>query len=264
MRKLGVALAYLEDMAVEDQLKLIKEIGFEAVLIPTRYPDKRLACQKASEYGLEVDQIHARFQGINTLWYEGEEGEEVLADIIQDLKISAEFGVRQIVVHLDSGFDSPFVSDIGKERLDRLMAASAETGVKIAFENIRKLANLAYVMERYPEAGYCYDNGHECCYTDNRYDFLSLFGKRLLCTHIHDNTGYPNDDHLIPYDGAIDFDKVIEGLKKSGYQGTLTSESHIKVAANEQRAARYGTMSYEEWYRRLFSAMDKIRKGVDE
>lgn len=264
MRKLGVSLAYLEDMAVEEQLELIKKIGFEAVLIPSTYPDKRLACQKAAEHGMVVDQIHARFSGINSIWLDEEQGEEVLADIQKDMDVAKEFGVKQVVVHLDSGFNSPFVSDIGKERLDRLMAYSAETGVGIAFENIRKLANLAYVMERYPEAGYCYDNGHECCYTDNRYDFMSLFGKRLLCTHIHDNSGYPNDDHLIPYDGVIDFQKIVSGIKKSGYQGILTSESHIKVASNEKRAALYGKMSYEEWYTQLFAAMDRLRKEIDE
>ena len=264
MRKLGVALSHLEDISIDEQLEMIKKAGFEAVLISdTHTLDKRFVCQKAMEHGLDIDQFHARFKGTNSIWMEGEEGEELLHDIMANMDIAKEFNIGKVVVHLDSGFNSPFVSDIGKERLDRLMVYSAETGVKIAFENIRKLANLAYVMERYPEAGYCYDSGHECCYTDNRYDFLALFGKRILCTHIHDNSGYPNDDHLIPYDGVVDFDGVIERLKKTGYEGTLTSESAV-VLNNERRKALYENLTYQVWYDRLYAAMDKIRRGLDE
>ncbi len=264
MRKIGVALSPVEGLTIEEQLKVIKEIGFEAVGISTPVLDKRAACKKAVELGLVIDHIHGRFRGINSIWQEGAEGDAFIDDLMAELDLAAECGVEKIVVHLDSGFDAPFVTDIGKERLDRLMAHSAKTGVKLAYENIRKLANLAYVMERYPEAGYCYDSGHEVCYTDSKYDFLGLFGKRMLCTHIHDNSGYPNDDHLIPYDGVLDFDGVIARFKKSGYQGTLLTESIFSNEKNERQKELYGKLSYEEWCRRLYAAMVKMRKAIDE
>ena len=54
---------------------------------------------------------------------------------------------------------------------------------------------------------------------------MPLFGDKLICTHLHDNSGRPDDDqHLLPFDGSIDFGRVAKRLRESNYQGTLTLE----------------------------------------
>ena len=46
-----------------------------------------------------------------------------------------------------------------------------------------------------------------------------------MAVHMHDNSGKPNDDqHLLPFDGTIDFGRVAKRLRESAYQGPITLE----------------------------------------
>ena len=54
---------------------------------------------------------------------------------------------------------------------------------------------------------------------------MPLFGDRLICTHIHDNSAVFNaDDHLLPFDGKCDFDYIAAAIRESGYKGSLMLE----------------------------------------
>jgi sugar phosphate isomerase/epimerase len=44
-----------------------------------------------------------------------------------------------------------------------------------------------------------------------------------VATHVHDNHGR-HDDHLMPFDGSIDWDSALLALRKVGYDGRLTFE----------------------------------------
>ena len=47
---------------------------------------------------------------------------------------------------------------------------------------------------------------------------MPLFGNRLICTHIHDNDCmYDHDMHMIPFDGAVDYDRVTRQIRESGF-----------------------------------------------
>ena len=84
------------------------------------------------------------------------------------------------------------------------------------------------MMERYrdcPNVGFCWDNGHEACFAGGR-EYMPLFGHKLVCTHIHDNFAQKDGDlHLIPFDGALNFERYAEHIKNSGYKGTLLLET---------------------------------------
>ena len=70
--------------------------------------------------------------------------------------------------------------------------------------------------------GFCYDCGHEACHTNSE-QYLPKIGNRLFCTHIHDNDTL-SDQHLIPFDGQIDFNSIASELKHCGYNGNITLE----------------------------------------
>ena len=42
----------------------------------------------------------------------------------------------------------------------------------------------------------------------------------LITTHVHDNRGR-TDDHLVPFDGTIDWPGALTAIQKVGYDGTL-------------------------------------------
>ena len=124
------------------------------------------------------------------------------------------------------------------------------------FENQRKFYNLKWALKTFSKddgVGFCWDCGHENCFTPGQ-EFMPIFGNRIICTHIHDNNGVYNDDrHLLPFDGNIDFKKVIYQLEKANFSGSLMLEV---TAANE----KYDKISFEEYLRRAFISAKKLTK----
>jgi sugar phosphate isomerase/epimerase len=45
----------------------------------------------------------------------------------------------------------------------------------------------------------------------------------LIATHVHDNRGR-TDDHLVPFEGTIDWPGALTALQKVGYDGTVMFE----------------------------------------
>ena len=72
--------------------------------------------------------------------------------------------------------------------------------------------------------GFCLDSGHMLlCGLDAKETVLKL-GKRICAFHLHDNDG-SNDQHLAPYMGILDWNRLIEGIKEIGYDATLSFET---------------------------------------
>lgn len=259
-RKLGIESHCLPGVEPEKALELIKEAGFESFF--SGFGGEESVWQqrkKADELGLVYDFIHAPFRGINNLWTPGLDYLPLYNQILATIDAAAAAGVPTVVVHVTSGWWPPHLSDIGFARFDSLVEHAIHKGVKIAFENIRKVGNLAAIMDRYeriPEVGFCFDNGHEHCYTET-VKFLDLYPSRTFCTHIHDNYGRDKNDiwldadyHLVPFDGTYDFADMMARLNKYGYEGTLTMEITKK--------APYAEMSNEAWLKMVYERLVKI------
>ena len=147
-----------------------------------------------------------------------------------------------------------WINDVGIGRYDRLMQYATEKGVVIAYENIRRLDNVAFAMENYPQAGFCWDVGHEACYM-NGMEFMPLFGKRLAAIHLHDNTGiYDEDLHRLPYDGVIDMDRAAMHLADSNYGGALMLEVTRSTA---------GIESLDDFYPKAYAAAKRFAERVE-
>ena len=145
-----------------------------------------------------------------------------------------ENGVPIMVVHVFKGYDhSP--NEKGIENFGKVVHEAERLGVKVAFENTEGEEYLAAVMERFKGStavGFCWDTGHEMCYNHSK-DMLSLYGDKLIATHINDNLGirdfdgnitWYDDSHLLPFDGIADWQVIADRLNKCGYDGILTFE----------------------------------------
>lgn len=237
MRKIGIIYRPVKGMENVDTAAMLRGLGFECVF--TGYPSTGRVREFAEAFahaGLQYESIHAPFDVINDIWAADERGEAMLNRLIDCARDCGELGVPVMVVHLSSGNDAPCINDIGHARWDRLIEAAVKYGVNVAFENQRKLANLAFVMELYrgeEHVGFCWDCGHELCFTPN-VEYMKLFGDRLMYTHIHDNLGIVNgtperpdgdDLHLLPFDGRLNFNRFAELIRQSCFTGTLTLET---------------------------------------
>lgn len=71
----------------------------------------------------------------------------------------------------------------------------------------------------------CLDIGH--AETENSgssaVEFIDKLGKDIVCLHIHDNNK-ENDLHQLPFTYSIDFDEIINALRKNHYNGDINFE----------------------------------------
>ena len=59
---------------------------------------------------------------------------------------------------------------------------------------------------------------------DDQYEALTLLGHRVKALHIDDNYGTARDVHLLPYEGLIDWSKVLRALHEIGYEHDFAFE----------------------------------------
>lgn len=112
--------------------------------------------------------------------------------------------------------------------LEALVPIAAGVGVRIAVEVIPNALSTARELvrliedEEWPDLGICLDVGHARLQGDV-VDALEMVAGYLVTTHLHDNGGR-HDDHLLPFDGVIDWPELLIGFQKVGYDGTLMLE----------------------------------------
>ena len=258
--EIGINLQAIGGLTDEAYIKTMADLGFTATFCMAKplAEMERLGTLCATE-NIRFDTLHAPFDHINDIWLEGEGGDRMLSELKDCVDKCLVVGAPIAVVHLSSKMKPPTITDIGRGRFEELVAHAQKKGVKIAFENQRKLFNLAWAFETFgPEegVGFCWDCGHEGCFTPGM-EFMPLFGDRLICTHIHDNAGIFNEDrHLLPFDGDLDFDRVAHRLRASGFSGVLMLET-IAGASDS-----YAGVSPENYLRQAADAAKRLERMI--
>ncbi len=256
--KIGISKGSYGTISLKDEIRLMKENGFTATFMENEYEEFDRDVTTFRSEGIEVETIHAPFDGINEMWKPGDSGNTMLTRLIGSLNAAKRNEIPLVVVHLSSGKHPPKISEIGNERFDRLIQHARKVGVEIAFENQRKLGNIAHVFDYYDDVRFCWDIGHEACFAGGR-EFMPLFGNRLAALHIHDNNAEDNKDyHMLPYDGKIDLDRAARQIAATGFYGTAMLE------VSRQRSPFYDTLSPEEYFRRAGEAARKFATAVEE
>ena len=153
-------------------------------------------------------------------------------EVIDCIKVSGELGIKLVTFH--PGHLSPLTMahrelarKLTRESIVKIYAAAKDNGVKLALENMPKMAiTICTAPEelleliRGTEIGICFDFGHaNTAGTIEKFlEHKNLFSNM----HIHDNEG-KWDQHLIPGSGTVDFQKHMKLLK--GYKGNYVYEA---------------------------------------
>ncbi|MBQ8331971.1 MAG: sugar phosphate isomerase/epimerase [Clostridia bacterium] len=259
MRSIGINLFAAKGLPAEVCAKTIASLGFTTTFTGILESAERQAriADLLVQNGIKYETIHAPFGHINDIWLDCEGGEVMLNELKTCVDRCKLVGAPIAVVHLSAGEEAPTVTDIGRARFGALVEYAYKNGIIIAFENQRKLANISWAFETFsPEdsVGFCWDCGHESCFTPGR-EYMPLFGHRLICTHIHDNSGEFNaDQHKLPFDGQINYTRWAEHLRHAGYEGSLMLEVKSKF---------YGGITPEQFLERAADAVKKLRAMVD-
>ncbi len=242
---------------------LYKENGIENTFISSEAPDFDKVMDIYIRNGITVETLHAPFDGINAMWgSDKEKGDRMLARLFDSVDKCAKYGIPVTIIHVSSGRPMPEISEEGIRRYTTLFEYAEKKGVKVALENLRYIENLKYFFDRYTSPVFCWDTGHENCYTDG-IKHMELFGNRLGALHIHDNRcAWDSDDHLLPFDGAIDFEEVARYIADSGYDGTIM----LEVCRNSNIDGKnfYENISDEEYVKKAAEAVKRIASTVEK
>ena len=258
MNKLCFAAA--DGIDYVESLSLIKPVGFDGYFtgpyIACDIDRMRAMKETGDSLGLFCETSHSFMSGSVTIWEEGSKGDDYIELLKGNIDNCVELSIPILVVHIKPDPEGAPCFERGIERLKKLIAYAAEKNIKIAFENINNEQYLIKTLDVFkePHVGFCLDVGHESCNTPG-VNFLPQIGDRLFCTHIHDND-LIHDEHRIPFDGKIDFERICRQLKECGYKGNIT----IEVKYSEYYKSKF---SKEDFVLRAFEAAKKLKSMME-
>lgn len=157
-----------------------------------------------------------------------------VAESERALHIARRIEVRVLVLHLGvpRNQEAPGGGNArtaARRSVEDLRRTADPLGVRIAVEvipnEISGAGSLTHFVEHDLEGtsvGICLDFGHAHMDGDV-VDAVEAVSEHLIATHIHDNRGR-TDDHLVPFDGTIDWPAALTAVQKVGYDGTFLLE----------------------------------------
>jgi len=160
--------------------------------------------------------------------------EEAITETVAAANAARDLGCGVFVLHLGIPTGQPIPpgdNDAGAARrsVERIAAACTERGLHLALELIPNVLSTADAIAGWLEgdlelgdAGACLDLGHAHL-TGGVAEAAERLSGYIVTTHVHDNRGR-TDDHLVPFDGTIDWPGALMALSKVGYAGPLILE----------------------------------------
>ena len=233
-----------------DMFEAIKRAGFDSVLVSLSGQfDNEKQIEIIRRVGLDIDNCHSPWNKINHLWRDTLEGEGVFEMLRDNLIECGRFDIPRAVWHVSSGNDYPPISQLGMDRVAKLIEVADNANVDICLENQRFFHFIDYIYAKLdcPRLKFCYDSGHEACFSLTRLA-LAKYRGRLAALHLHDNYGvYNQDSHLLPGQGTgVDWNYVRKYLED--YEGVISLE-----------VKRDTTIPAEEFYAKAFEAAKFVK-----
>ena len=242
--------------SIFEAMDLSRKAGFTAM-------DLNLATQAMEGWPLALDgwekwvdrvaehaaKLGVTFRQSHSFYYRTKQSTDMTIDrpwyeerIRRSIRAAQMLGVKWTVVH-PCDFDADEVYDLDKNRrFNReywkpLIDYALSHEVGFCFENMFQsgkkqrycsdVGELIDLVDSFgdPRIGICWDTGHASLAGQKQGESILRVGKRLQCMHIHDNHGLPKqDEHLMPYYGAINWDEVIAAVRQVGYNNDFAFE----------------------------------------
>lgn len=268
--RFGISTHLYHDRRLEcDHLAEIASYGFEAIeLFATRshfdYHDAAAVEQLAewlSATGLTLESVHApitdRFgagdkwaAAYSTALTDSAGRQLAVREAEAALYIARRLPFRTLVVHLGTPASKNNPGDNNRaaaaRSADEICRIADPLGIRVALEVIPNPISSSSALVALLDgldashAGICLDFGHAFLGGDVA-DAIETAAEHLIATHVHDNHGR-TDDHLVPFQGSIDWDAALVTMQKIGYEGIylmeLANTSSPAAVLEEARRAR--------------------------
>ena len=245
-----------------EQIRLFKKTGFEGFFMgwgPGM--DLEGIMRTAQEEGMILQSVHAPFTKMAAMWKETDGTQAAIDELLACLADCQKIGAPIMVIHPFIGFTEHTPTEFGLKNYEIVVDAAEKAGVKLAFENVEGEEYLSALMKYFEKreiVGFCWDTGHELCYNRSR-DMTASYGDRLLCTHLNDNLGitdpehifWTDDLHLLPFDGITDWQSVADRLNRCGFTAPLTFELTTQSKPDRHENDKYEEMPIEEYLKEV-------------
>lgn len=256
MKLVGQTSAFGRRFSDKEAVKLLKEIGYDAIDYSMFVMDDDAHLLNNEGYAQYAKDLRAYADSLNipfvqahapfgfTLDDEIDFENKIVPKIVRAMEIASILGVEIIVVH--PIHQSPYVKheqEMKEKNLkfyNLLVPYCEKFGIKVAVENMWKHCSFSgkisvdVCSDEREFADYidsinsdyitaCLDLGH-CGLTGfSAADAIETLGNRLGCLHVHDND-HKDDLHTAPYLGKMDWDAITKALAKTNYEGNFTFE----------------------------------------
>lgn len=256
---ISTSTALRSKVGYEKNIELLKKAGFTAFdlnldgggeikITPEfagdDYREKAYALREfADKIGLPCNQSHAPF---GSQYGDATPDTDLFKKTVRSMEIASILGAKGIVIHPMQFKYHPYYKDELKEINYRfyndLLPYAEKFNIVILTENMWNVRPVSHViipstcswaeefceyidMINSPYMKGCLDIGHTILTGENIPRIIETMGAdRIAALHIHDV--YPQSDaHTIPFLGCVNYDEMLESLKKIGYKGDITFES---------------------------------------
>ena len=243
-RQFGISTSlYQRRRLAREHILEIAAFGFDAIdLVATRthvdYHNVSVVTdvqQWLGEAGLSLHAIHAPIE-FSLSSTDAETRATAVAEVERALHVARRIQTDVLIVHLGAprwlskgpGTESRVAA---RRSLEELAGTAEPLGVRLALEvipnELSRAGSLVHFIEHDLEelgtrVGVCLDCGHAHI-EGNLLDAVDTVSEHLLAVEIHDNRRRA-DDHLVPFEGTIDWPAALTAVQKIGYDGTLVFE----------------------------------------
>ena len=196
------------------------------------------------KYSLECIQTHMPFYDLLLSAEVTDEATDT--SLLRSIEAGAILGAEWNVYHprtaINDNYSPRKSMEYAKRDIEALAKKAEECRSGLAIENIPvfpDVSKMRFFTSDYEDlceisdyfdseyVGVCWDFGHANLLGNDQEKALTRVGDRIKCTHVHSNDGNM-DQHNLPSQGNIEWEKIMPALKKAGYTGALTLEIKYK------------------------------------
>lgn len=183
-----------------------------------------------------------RFSQLHSLWPTHETTEAGFEEKVRYMEMALEIapllGCPRVVFHSEMPLgwdeDDEALAWRSNERfIARVLPAAERANVILCLENMpmkalsfSRVENMIHMVEQFdhPLLGMCFDTGHAAVFGDDCGDAVRRIGRHLQALHVHDNDGTA-DQHRLPGNGIIDWERFRVALHEVGFDGAFSFEA---------------------------------------
>lgn len=252
-------------------LNNIKQAGFDSVMVAFKLGNGEEVIKEALSLGLEIPCVH--LSSSDSIWAEGETNDEFIVQIKEELELCKKYNIHLATIHPTSGMPNLLAlgtNEQGLKTMKTILTYAKKCKVKLALENLTKsnFKRFKFLLDNIVDKnlGLCYDAGHHQLYNPE-FNILKKYGDRILTIHLHDNLmdwhyghDWSRDLHRIPFDGKINYEKIIKDISKTPYNGSVLLEIHKGFDGGR----KYAKMSNLEFLIKAKKTAEKIEEMFND